>query len=140
MMKLLLLGFVLALSLQGSCASPENLFSHGHVKNPRKERQFYERGKGTIGWIASLALGPVGFVGVHIFSRNRTIRKNADKGFVIWITTAAVAGIVVAAVASRQSGGQLLLEFAESLLENWSPSTDKVNPMAHRSAAGLRGH
>ena len=139
-MKLLLLGFALALSLQGSCASPDNLFSHGHGKNPRKERQFYEKGKGTIGWIAGLALGPVGFVGFHIFSRNITIRRNADKGFAIWIGTAALAGIVVAAVASRESGGQLLAEFAESLLENWQPDTDRVHSLAHGSAKSLRLH
>jgi hypothetical protein len=139
-MKLLLLGFALALSLQGFCASPDNLFSHGHFKNPRKERQFYERGKGTIGWIAGLALGPVGYVGVHIFSRNRTIRRNADKGFAIWLGTAALAAIVIGAVASRQSGGQLLLEFAEGFFENWSPSTDRVHSFAHKPAASLRVH
>jgi hypothetical protein len=139
-MKLLLLGFALALSLQGSCASPENSFSRGHFKNPRKERQLYESGKGTIGWIAGLALGPVGYVGAHIFSRNKTIRENAGKGFACWILAAAVVGIVAGAVASRQSGGQLLAEFAESLLENWSQSPDRVHSLAHGSAAGLRAH
>jgi len=139
-MKLLLLGLALAISLQGSCASPDNLFSHGHGKNPRKERQLYERGKGTIGWIAGLALGPFGYVGARIFSHNKTIRENAEKGCVIWVSVAVVAGLVVAAVASRESAGQLLAEFAESLLENWQPDTDRVHSLAHGSASSLRVH
>jgi hypothetical protein len=34
----------------------------------------------------------------------------------------------------------LLAEFVESMLENWSPDTDRIHAVAHKSAAGLRGH
>jgi len=144
-MRISLFIFAIVLSLQGFCANLEPAGTQfagtqlaapqlagtqgsqlaamepaGHHKNPFKEKQLYDKGKGTIGLIAGLTLGPIGYVGAHLFSRNRTIREKAGVGFGIWFCVVGLTVIVVAAVNSRQSGGQLALDFLEGLLQNWN--------------------
>jgi len=43
-------------------------------------KPLYEKGKGTIGFLCGFFLGPVGWLGVHVFSHNRTQRKQATHG------------------------------------------------------------
>jgi hypothetical protein len=136
-MRICLLILAIALSLQGFCASvgPAGtqfagtqgataqltaMDPSGHHKNPFKERQLYDKGKGTIGLIAGLTLGPIGYVGAHLFSRNRTIRQKAGQGFAVWFCVVGLTVLVVAAVNSKQSGGQLALDFLQGLLQNWN--------------------
>ena len=116
-MRIYLLVFAMALSLQGFCASMEPA---GHHKNPFKEKQLYNKGKGTIGLVAGLAFGPIGYVGAHLFSRNRTVREKAGKGFAVWLIAIGLTVLVVAAVNSKQSGGQLALQILQGLLQNWN--------------------
>jgi len=73
--------------------------------------------KGTIGFISGLLLGPVGLGGVFLFTHNRTQRKAAKKGCVIFATVvvaAALCWLIVlgakdlggsAVVGSNHSGG-----------------------------------
>jgi hypothetical protein len=39
----------------------------------------YSKGKGTIGLVCALVLGPVGWLGVRMLSRNKTQRKKANR-------------------------------------------------------------
>jgi hypothetical protein len=136
-MRICLLIFAMALSLQGFCASMgptsmepagargaatqlTTMEPAGHHKNPFKEKQLYDKGKGTIGLVAGLALGPIGYVGAHLFSHNRTVRQKAGMGFAIWICAIGLTVYVVAAVNSKQTGGQIALQILQGLLQNWN--------------------
>jgi hypothetical protein len=45
-------------------------------------KPLYEKGKGTIGFLCGFLLGPVGWLGVRVFSHNRTQRKKATEGMI----------------------------------------------------------
>jgi hypothetical protein len=124
-MKQVLLSFAILLSMQGKSASliqpatienptiampvPKNQFQEP-PKKPRRQRNLYYKGRGTMGLVLSLVLGPVGFASVHLFSRNIAMREKSNTGMAIWVGSALVGAIVLAAIASRQSVGQLALD------------------------------
>ncbi len=72
------------------------------VKPPKV---FYEKGKGTMGLIAGLTLGPFGYGGVCLLSHNRIQRKKAKQGCIIWTVVVLSAAIVCLAVAAGGKGG-----------------------------------
>lgn len=43
-------------------------------------KPLYEKGKGTVGFLCGFLLGPVGWLGVRVFSHNRTQRKKSVEG------------------------------------------------------------
>jgi uncharacterized membrane protein YeaQ/YmgE (transglycosylase-associated protein family) len=135
-MKQALLSFAILLSIQGKSANlihssptvnPTIVLplSKNQIqeppKKPRRQRNLYYKGKGTMGLLLSLVLGPLGFASVHLFSNNITMREKADTGMAIWVGSAFIGAVVLAAIASRQSVGQLALEFlygiAQSVLD-----------------------
>jgi hypothetical protein len=62
------------------------------IKSPSKNKM-YTKGKGTMGFVSGLLLGPVGLGGVFLFSHNRAQRKAAKKGCAIFgavVVTAAL--------------------------------------------------
>jgi hypothetical protein len=66
------------------------------AKSPVK-KNVYDKGKGTVGFISGLLLGPVGLGGVYLFSHNHAQRKAAKKGctiFGIVVVTAAFCWLV----------------------------------------------
>ncbi|HXB34980.1 MAG TPA: hypothetical protein VNV35_16230 [Puia sp.] len=87
------------------------------AKSPVK-KNVYDKGKGTVGFISGLLLGPVGLGGVYLFSHNHAQRKAAKKGctiFGIVVVTAAFCWLVFLGVkdlggsassgSSRSGGG-----------------------------------
>jgi hypothetical protein len=64
------------------------------LKKPLRERKFFYKGRGTMGLLLGIVLGPVGYAGVHIFSHNKTMREKANTGFAIWIG-AAIVGLLI---------------------------------------------
>lgn len=83
------------------------------AKSPVK-KNVYDKGKGTVGFISGLLLGPVGLGGVYLFSHNHAQRKAAKKGcaiFGIVVVTAAFCWLVFLGVkdlggsGSSRSGG-----------------------------------
>src|SRR5580692_5132439 len=77
------------------------------AKSPVKNHA-YDKGKGTVGFISGLLLGPVGLGGVYLFSHNRAQRKAAKKGCVIFgmvVVTAAFCWLLVLGVKDLGSSG-----------------------------------
>ena len=67
-------------------------------------KTLYTKGRGTIGLIAGITLGPIGLLGAHLFSHNRAVRKKAALGCEIWVALAVLTGIVLLAAASGGHG------------------------------------
>jgi hypothetical protein len=77
------------------------------VPTEKPPKVFYSKGKGTMGLIAGLTLGPFGWGGVCLVSHNRTQRAKAKQGCIIWtevIVTTALIWLVVLAGKSGSSG------------------------------------
>ncbi len=75
------------------------------VTNAGGHSKLYFKGKGTVGLIAGLTLGPVGILGTHIFSHNIAVRKKAVKGCEILGTVVLVAALSVLLIYSLKGGG-----------------------------------
>jgi hypothetical protein len=54
---------------------PESANGSATSKPPK---ELYSKGKGTIGLVSALVLGPVGWLVVRLLSRNKTQRKKVD--------------------------------------------------------------
>lgn len=77
------------------------------VPADKPPREFHSKGKGTMGLIAGLTLGPFGWGGVCLVSHNRTQRAKAKQGCIIWtevVVTTALIWLVVLAGKSGSSG------------------------------------
>jgi hypothetical protein len=105
-------------------------------------KELYSKGKGTIGLVSALVLGPVGWLGVRLLSRNKTQRKKANKGLAIWgtvvITTAFIWLMVLACKSGEKpdfsnfnfgGGGGSAPVSKEKKKPNVGPSAD--GPVAH---------
>ena len=68
-------------------------------------KELYSKGKGTIGLISALVLGPVGWLGVRLISRNKTQRKKAGQGLGIWTTVVVMTAFIWLMVLSAKGGG-----------------------------------
>lgn len=66
--------------------------------------KLYFKGKGTVGLVAGLTLGPVGILGTHLFSHNLAVRKKAVKGCEILGTVVLVAALSVLLIYSLKGG------------------------------------
>ena len=84
-----------ALKLDTAVAG-ENVGSHSKL---------YFKGKGTVGLIAGLTLGPFGILGAHLFSHNLAVRKKAVKGCEILGTVVLVAALSVLLIYSLKGSG-----------------------------------
>ena len=99
-------------AVPASISRPADTTANSPAKNAAHGKR-----KGTIGFISGLLLGPVGLGGVFLFTHNRTQRKAAKKGCVIFATVvvaAALCWLIVlgakdlggsAVVGSNHSGG-----------------------------------
>lgn len=116
-MKLTLLLCALLLSAQAWCASGmpgENPFPH-RLKKPLREKALYSKGKGTVGLILGITLGPIGYGAVHLFSHNQAQREKAKSGMIGWIAVVCTAGIVWACIAAKVSLDDFLVDFGQAL-------------------------
>jgi hypothetical protein len=69
-------------------------------------KELYSKGKGTIGLVSALVLGPVGWLGVRLLSRNKTQRKKASKGLTIWTTVVVTTAFIWLMVLAAKGGGK----------------------------------
>jgi hypothetical protein len=71
---------------------------------PKPHLRFKER-KGTMGFVYSVLLGPVGYFGVKIFSRHDEMMcYQAGRGFKVW-SMVVISVLVLAAAAALKSNG-----------------------------------
>ena len=91
---------------------------HGFRRTSKKGKYFYYRGRGTMGLLLGLFLGPVGYLCVHLCSHNKTMIDKAGEGALIWTFTALLSGLVLAAVASRESVAQIAWDVIIGILQN----------------------
>jgi hypothetical protein len=89
-------------------------------------KELYSKGKGTIGLVSALVLGPVGWLGIRILSRNKTQRKKAGTGLKIWTTVVVTAAFIWLMVlwARGSGGGSPNLNF-DGIGGSTSPSSKK---------------
>jgi hypothetical protein len=102
-------------SISSPASAEEN---HEPQKKPHKQRALYYKGKGTMGFLLTLALGPVGYISVHLFSNNTAMREKAKDGMLIWFGCACLSAIVAGAIISKQSAGQAIIELLEGIVQN----------------------
>src|ERR1700729_1313075 len=69
-------------------------------------KELYSKGKGTVGLVSALVLGPVGWLGVRLLSRNKTQRKKANKGLAIWGTVVVTTAFIWLIVLACKDGGK----------------------------------
>jgi hypothetical protein len=74
------------------------------VPTEKPPKVFYAKGKGTMGLIAGLTLGPVGWGGVCLVSHNRTQRAKAKQGCIIWTTVVVTTALIWLVVLAGKSG------------------------------------
>ena len=94
-MRLTLLAAVLLFSLH-TCLAAVPGFVILPVDSAAKvpvRNAVHDKGKGTVGFISGLLLGPVGLGGVFLFSHNHAQRKAAKKGCVIFATVVVAAAL-----------------------------------------------
>jgi hypothetical protein len=130
-MKLSLLLCALVLSVPGWCASGTPAASRtvvvpAHspvigkeplVKKPLRERKLYYKGKGTLGFIFGITLGPLGYGAVHLFSHNQTARDKAKEGMIGWLFIAMTTVVVWGAIVTKVSLDDFLLGFLQGLAQ-----------------------
>jgi hypothetical protein len=106
-MRLTLLAAVLLLSLH-TCLAVVPLSSSLPVDFTAKSpvnNIVHGKGKGTVGFISGLLLGPVGLGGVYLFSHNRAQRKAAKKSCIIFATAVVAAALCWLIVLGAKNGG-----------------------------------
>ena len=113
-MKLTLFLCALLLSAQAWCASMDGPLT----KPPLHGKSIYYKGKGTVGLILGITLGPIGYGAVHLFSHNQTQRDKARSGMIGWIVVVGTAAIVWGCIAAKISLDDFLLEFGQALLSS----------------------
>ena len=138
-MKLTLLLCALLLSAQAWCASGmaattapaarntmavanysaigENPFPH-RLKKPLREKALYSRGKGTIGLLLGLTMGPIGWGAVHLLSHNQAQREKAKTGMAVWIAVVVVGGIVWGCIAQKVSLDDFIIAFLQAMAQS----------------------
>jgi hypothetical protein len=71
---------------------------------PKPHLRFKER-KGTMGFVYGAVLGPVGYLGVQLFSpHSEQMRYQAGRGCKFWIFLVASAAVLVGCVALKDNG------------------------------------
>jgi hypothetical protein len=104
-MRIALLSFVIVLFAQTTFAASRLPQSKSGLEESKPPKELYSKGKGTMGMVAALVLGPVGWLGVRVLSRNKTQRKKAGQGLAIWGTVVVTAAFIWLIVLSSKGGG-----------------------------------
>jgi hypothetical protein len=104
-MRITILSFVILLCVQTAFAASRLPQSTGGSEESKPPKALYSKGKGTIGLVSALVLGPVGWLGVRILSRNKTQRKKATQGLGIWTTVVVMTAFIWLLVLGAKDGG-----------------------------------
>jgi hypothetical protein len=98
-------------------------------RNP--EKKDHNKRKAIIGLVACISLGPVGYLGVRLFShKNVLVLKYAKLGLMIWIALVVIAGLILLIAKSNGSGNtwQGANFDVTSGMNNKKRKTEQINP------------
>jgi hypothetical protein len=104
-MRIAILSFVILLCVQTAFAVSRLPQSTSGSEETKPPKALYSKGKGTIGLVSALVLGPVGWLGVRALSRNKTQRKKAGQGLKIWGAVVIATAMICLLVLWAKSGG-----------------------------------
>ncbi len=105
-MRIAFLSCVILLSTHTAFAASRLPQSTSGSVDSKPPKELYSKGKGTIGLISALVLGPVGWLGVRMLSRNKMQRKKANKGLAIWTTVVVTTAFIWLMVLACKDGGK----------------------------------
>jgi hypothetical protein len=104
-MRITILSCVILLFTSTAFAASRLPQSTSGSEESKPPKELYNKGKGTIGLVSALVLGPVGWLGVRMLSRNKTQRKKATKGLGIWATVVVMTAFIWLIVLGGKGGG-----------------------------------
>jgi ABC-type Fe3+ transport system permease subunit len=106
-MRITILSCVILLFTSTAFAASRLPQSAKGSEESKPPKTLYSKGKGTIGLVSVLLLGPIGWIGVRVLSRNKVQRTKASKGLGIWTTVVvAVACIFLIVLVTKATGGK----------------------------------
>lgn len=94
--------FLVFCSYTGFTAAPYPQRTAMEAKPPKRSPLPKEK-KGTMGFVAAVVLGPVGYLGVHLFSHDELVRYRAGRGLRIWAGIVAITGLLLLAGLTNSS-------------------------------------
>jgi hypothetical protein len=116
-MRKILFSLLFLLTIQQTFAaalSPRPASMENAVARPPYRRWVYEK-KGTMGFVAAMLLGPIGYFGVRLFTHSEPFRYQAKRGLTTWtfivVVCAISFGIAWYAAATKTDMGQSLGDF-----------------------------
>ena len=111
-MRITILSCVILLCVQTAFAASRLPQSTRGSEESKPPKALYSKGKGTIGLVSALVLGPFGWLGVRALSRNKTQRKKANEGLKIWGEVLFTTALIWLIVLGAKSGNGLNLDFS----------------------------
>jgi hypothetical protein len=121
-MRKILFSLLILLTIQQTFAaalSPRPASMENAGARPPHRRWVYEK-KGTMGYVAAILLGPIGYFGVRFFTHSEPFRYQAKRGLNTWtcivVVLAISAGICWYAAATKTDASQSLSQFFSGLL------------------------
>jgi hypothetical protein len=105
-MRIALVSCVIFLFTHTAFAASRLPQSSSGSEESKPPKELYSKGKGTIGLVSALVLGPVGWLGIRLLSRNKTQRKKANTGLGIWATVVVTTAFIWLIVLAAKGGGK----------------------------------
>ena len=110
-MRITILSCVLLLLTHTVFAASRLPQSASGSEESKPPKTLYSKGKGTIGLVSALVLGPVGWLGVRALSRNKKQRTKATQGLKIWGEVVLTAALIWLMVLGAKSGNAPVFNF-----------------------------
>jgi hypothetical protein len=121
-MRKTLFSLLFLLTIQQTFAaapSPQPVSMENAISRPPHRRWVYEK-KGTMGFVAAVLLGPIGYFGVRLFTHSEPFRYQAKRGLTVWtcvvVVLAITAGIGLLAAATKSDPSQSFSNWFSFLL------------------------
>lgn len=81
--------------------APQTATAKHAESKPPKRRVIYQERKGTMGFVAALVLGPVGYFGVRLCTRSEVFRYKAKRGLLVWATVVTAGAVLFVEALTR---------------------------------------
>jgi hypothetical protein len=92
---------------------PQPAETMANPAHPPKKTRLPKEKKGTMAFIASAVLGPVGYLGAYALSHDEHVMYRAGRGLRIWTAVVVVTGLVVVGALTKTSIDFSALNFGD---------------------------